>query len=82
MNLVELELFGIVLNCLELLKSYKWTGLDGLDGWILLRSLVHLEPLRRRDGRGGLFFCGAGQGKKSAGRGGAKKRVNRLIQKN
>ena len=34
---------------LELLKSYKWTGLDwmdGLDGWILLRSLVRLEHLR------------------------------------
>ena len=26
-----LELFGIVLNCLELLKSYKWTGWTGLD---------------------------------------------------
>ena len=41
-----MELFGIVLNCLELLKSYKWMdGRIGLD-WILLRSLVHLEHLR------------------------------------
>ena len=28
-----MELFGIVLNCLELLKSYKWMDwMDGLDG--------------------------------------------------
>ena len=26
-----MELFGIVLNCLELLKSYKWIGWTGLD---------------------------------------------------
>ena len=35
-----MELFGIVLNCLELLRSYKWVdwiGWTGLDGWILLR---------------------------------------------
>ena len=40
-----MELFGIVLNCLELLKSYKWTGwMDGWMDWILLAEKP--SPLR------------------------------------
>ena len=54
------------------------------------RSIPHicnlLTSIRSRDVRGEAFFCGAGRGKGKnprggAVRGGAKKRLNRLIQK-
>ena len=46
MNLVELKLFGIVLNCLKLLKSYKWMDWIGLDWMDWMDPVEKPSPLR------------------------------------
>ena len=63
------------LNVHSLSKQHFGQGFDDSE------TTETVDTVETRDVRGGAFSSGAGRGQNSAGRGGAKECVNRLIQK-